>query len=195
MKYLSLPVVCVFLAALLTACQQKPEEKEDAEHVKEEGREVRSWGVQLVERWHGPQNSDDILVDVSVVDKAGNQRLLAKDMVGPILLFEKERRILSCESEDSVAGRGPIVLGLDGGTMDGPEHPGYLRHCAQIEGSNLAVFEYNLVRDGKPYNLVRILDTNAKVVLEKELAGAGDVEVRRAERTYRVHVPEPELPG
>jgi hypothetical protein len=86
-------------------------------------------------------------------------------------------------------------LGLDGGKIDGPEHPGYLRDCRQIEGSNLAVFEYNLVRDGKPYNLVRILDTNAKVVLEKELAGAGDVEVRGAEKTYRVHVPEPELPG
>jgi len=190
-------VACLaFGVTLLAACQEKPKEAEVAEFVEEEMREVEAWSVKLVQRHHGPRDSDAILLDVSVLDKAGTRRLLAKDIVGPILLFEKERKVISCESQGStMVGRGPILFDLNGRKENGPEHPGYLRECKQIEASNLVLLHYNLVREGKPYNLVRILDTDGKVVLEKELYRVGEVKVRRAEKMYRVQVPEPDWPG
>jgi hypothetical protein len=94
-----------------------------------------------------------------------------------------------------MVGDRPIVIDLNGRKVDGPTHPGYLRECKKIEDSNLALLHYNLVRENKPYNFVRVIDTDAKVVLDKELPSAGEVEVATPTKIYRVRVPAPELPG
>lgn len=166
------------------------------EAVSEKSQEIRAWSARLIQREHGPENSDAIMLDVLIVDSSGNERLLAKDIVGPLLVFEDERTILSCESNDIMAAARPIVFDLSGQKTDGSEHPGFLRDCGRIQGSSLAFLHYNLVRDnGMPYNLIRIVDAYGKVVLEKERLGAGEVEIRVGERTYRVRVSEPEFPG
>jgi hypothetical protein len=184
-----------FWAFLVSACHQIPKEPNVAEVVKEESRSVAAWSGQLVQRQHGPPNSDAILLDLSIVDSTGSQRLLAKDLLGPVLVFEAERKIVSCESSGTMVGVRPIVIDLNGRQVVGPDHPGYLRQCKEVEDSNLAFLHYNLVRQNKPYNLVRMIDTDGRLVFEKEMSTIGEVEVRAAGRTYQVHVPEPEWPG
>jgi len=105
-----------------------------------------------------------MLVDIIVVEK-GRTRLLAKDIIGPIVVF------------------------------DGPKHPGYLRECARVECSGLLLLHYNLVRDGKPFNLARVINTEGAVVLERELYRGDQFSVRHGGKTYRVRIPEPDWPG
>lgn len=188
-------VYAAVLAALLASCEEKPQEVGKREIMREEVTDVESWSTKVVQRLHGPPNSDAILVDVTLVDRAGNSRSLVKNIVGPLVFFEEERKIVSCESEGSMVGWGPIIFDLSGHRTNGPEHPGYLRQCDRIEDSSLLLLHYNLMKDGKPYNFARILSTQGKVVLEKELYTAGEFEVSLGEKKYRVRVPEPELPG
>jgi hypothetical protein len=153
------------------------------------------WSAQVIQRHHGPRESDAILIDLFLVQE-GNRRLLAKNIIGPVFVFEDERKLLSCESQGSaMVGRGPVTIGLDGRKTDGPKHPGYLRECARVERSDLLILHYNLVKDGKPYNLSRVLDTDGKIVQDNVFHGAGEFSVIRGGKTYRLRVPEPDLPG
>ena len=200
----------ILSAILLTAaCSQNRRETSSArvpseqstvqaaptEVVNEQLLEEKAWSVQLVQRVRGPKDSDAILVDLSLLEPTGNRRLLAKDLIGPVFVLERERKIVSCEANDVVTGDNPIIIDIGGRKVDGPKHPGYLRRCGQVEDSGLAFFHYNLVRGGAPYNLVRIVDSDRKVVVEKELLGAGDIEVHEENKMYQIHVAEPELPG
>jgi len=181
--------------ALLLGWYVVPSKAADAEVVNEKVRNVPAWAARVIERRHGPPESDAILIDVFLVEK-GRRRLLAKDIVGPLVLFEGERKILSCESQGSaMIGYGPMVLGLDGQKIKGPKHPGYLRDCARIERSDLLLLHYNLVKDGKPYNFARILGTDGKVVHDKVLPGAGEFSIERNGKNYQIRLSEPEVPG
>jgi hypothetical protein len=167
----------------------------EPEVVREESVSVPAWSAQVVQRHHGPRGSDAILIDVFIVER-GNRRLLAKDIVGPLVLFEDKRRILSCESQGSaVVGQGPIVLNLDGRRTQIMKHPGYLRECRRIERSNLLLLQYNLMAEGKPYNLVRVLSAEGKVVLDRKFDDEADLSVSDDGKTYRVRIPAPDLPG
>lgn len=167
----------------------------ESEFVSEEAVDVPAWSMQVIQRHHGPRESDAILIDVFLVEK-GKRRLLAKNIVGPIVLFEDRRRILSCESQGSgIVGQGPVVLDLTGRKIQIKKHPGYLRDCVRIERSNLLLLHYNLVADGTPYNLARVVNTEGKVVLEKKLAEEGDLSVSDEGKTYRIRIPAPDLPG
>jgi len=181
--------------ALLLACQAAPVETGESEVAREESIDVGAWSVKVVQRSHGRPNSDAVLLDVIVVEN-GRTRVLAKNIIGPIVIFDGQRKIVSCESQGSVmVGRGPIVFALDGGKTDGPKHPGYLRHCARVDSSSLLLLHYNLVRDGKPLNFARVIDTEGAVVLERELQRAGEFTVLHRGKTYRLRVPEPDWPG
>jgi hypothetical protein len=92
-------------------------------------------------------------------------------------------------------GDHPVGIDLDGHQVSAPKHAGYLRSCSRVEDSNLVFFLYNLVRNGAPYNIARIVNTNGELVLEKELSDAGTIEVRVANKTYQIRVPQPEDPG
>jgi len=184
----------VALAAILLGSHIFVEAAE-SEVVREESVNVPAWSAQVIQRHHGPPRSDAILIDVFLVE-AGNRRLLAKNIVGPIVLFEDKRRILSCESQGSaIVGRGPIVFDLAGRRTQLMNHPGYLRECERIERSNLLLLHYNLMADGKPYNLVRVLNAEGKVVLEKKFDEEAELTVSDAGKTYRIRIPAPELPG
>jgi len=167
----------------------------EPEVVREESVNVSAWSAQVVQRHHGPRGSDAILIDVFLVER-GNRRLLAKNIVGPIVLFEDKRRILSCESQGSaIVGQGPIVFSLEGGQTQIMKHRGYLRECGRIERSNLLLLQYNRMADGKPYNLVRVLSAEGKVVLDKKFDDEADFTVSDDGKPYRVHIPAPDLPG
>ena len=170
-------------------------EAAEPEVVREESVDVPAWSMQVIQRHHGPPNSDAILIDVFLAEQ-GKRRLLAKNIIGPIVLFENKRRILSCESQgDVMAGRGPIVFDLSGQQTQVAQHQGYLRGCARIERSNLLLLHYNLMADRKPYNLVRVLSAEGTVVFEKKLIEQSEITVSEGGRTYRVRIPAPELPG
>ena len=163
--------------------------------MREESVDVPTWSARIVQRHHGPRDSDAILIDVFLVER-GKRRLLAKNMVGPLVVFEDKRRILSCEAQGSaVVGDGPIVLTLDGAQAQIMEHPGYLRECARIEHSNMLLLQYNLVADGKPYNLVRVVSADGNVVLERKFDDEADLSVSEGTKTYRVRIPAPDFPG
>jgi len=167
----------------------------EPEFVREQAVNVPAWSMQVVQRHHGPMNSDAIVIDLFVVEK-GKRRRLAKNIVGPIVLFEEQRRIVSCESEGSaIVGQGPLALDLNGRRVQLMKHPGYLRTCARIERSALLLLHYNLVGNGAPYNLIRVVATDGRVVLDKKLQGEGEVSVSEGGRTYRIFIPAPELPG
>jgi len=186
-----------FLAwgALFLACQATLVKAGESEIVREESIDVAAWSAKVVQRSHGRPNSDAVLLDVIVVEKE-QTRVLAKNIIGPIVIFDGKRKIISCESQGSaMVGRGPIILALDGGKADGPKHPGYLRECARVERSSLLLLHYNLVRDGKPFNVARIINTEGAVVLERELHRAGEFSVLHEGKTYRVRIPEPDWPG
>jgi len=156
---------------------------------------MKAWSAELVQRYHGRRDSDALIEDLELLEPTGKRRLLAANLIGPIFLFETERTIVSCEANGAMSGDHPLFIDLAGRQTGGPKHPGYLRSCARVEDSNLVFFHYNLVRAGTPYNLARIVNTKGALVLEKELSGAGDVEVRAGDKRYKVHVSDPELPG
>ncbi len=167
----------------------------ESELVREESLNVPTWSMQVLQRHHGPRNSDAILIDVILVQKS-HRRLLAKNIIGPIVLFEEKQRILSCEGQGSaMVGQGPVVFDLSGRRTQAMKHPGYLRKCARIERSNLALFQYNLVANGKPYNLVRVLNAEGQLVLEKKFDDEADLTVSDAGKIYRVRIPAPGMPG
>ncbi|PYI79898.1 MAG: hypothetical protein DME26_22645 [Verrucomicrobia bacterium] len=141
---------------LFLACQAAPVMAGESEIVREESIDVAAWSAKVVQRSHGQPNSDAVLLDLIVVEK-GRTRVLAKDIIGPIAIFDGQRKIISCESQGSaMVGRGPIIFDLDGRKTDGPKHPGYLRQCARVERANLLLLHYNLVRDGKPFSFARL---------------------------------------
>lgn len=181
--------------ALLLGWHEVSLKAADAEVVREKGYDVPAWTARVIERHHGPSESDAILIDIILVENSRG-RLLAKDVVGPLVLFEDERKILSCESQGStMVGYGPMILGLDGQKIRGPKHPGYLRDCTRIERSDLLLLHYNLVKEGKPYNFARIIDTDGKIVHDKVLPGAGEFGIERNGKHYKIRLSEPELPG
>jgi hypothetical protein len=92
-------------------------------------------------------------------------------------------------------GERPIIVDLRGRRTQLPRHPGYLRGCERIERSNLLFLHYNLMTDGKPHNLIRVVTTEGKLVLEKALYEAAELSVSHGGRTYRVRVDAPDWPG
>lgn len=191
------PLVHLMLAVcLLGGCQEKPAEKSNDEVVWEETKFVAAWSANLVQRHRGPANSDAIVSDLILSDRTGKARELAIGIVGPIVLFEAQERIFSCEARGAImTGKAPMVFNLEGNSLEGPEHPGYLRTCFRIQDSSLLLLHYDLMREGKPYSVVRVLDLGAKVVLEKELDGPAELEVSDEGKLYRINIPEPEFPG
>ena len=180
---------------LLLACQLEPLFAGELEFVQKESTHVSAWSSTIIQRYHGPQDSDAIYLDLSLVEKNGARRVLATNIIGPIVLFEEEKKILSCEDNGIVTGIKPIIFDLNGRKKEGPQHPGHLRECERIERSSLLLLHYNLVKDGKPYNFIRILDTDGKVVLEKESHSAEEIVVSYEGKMYRVRVPQPDWPG
>src|SRR5438034_1062656 len=168
---------------LFLACQAAPVMAGESEIVREESIDVAAWSAKVVQRSHGQPNSDAVLLDLIVVEK-GRTRVLAKDIIGPIAIFDGQRKIISCESQGSaMVRRGPIIFDLDGRKTDGPKHPGYLRECARVERSSLLLLHYNLVRDGKPFNFARVINTEGAIVLERELHRAGEFSVLHGGKT------------
>lgn len=184
--------VIILIAILLPKSQLMADE---IEVVREERINVVGWSAQVVQKFHGPRESDAIFLDVMLVENTGLTKVLAINLVGPIIVFEKERKILSCEANNIIKGDRPVILDLEGRKWEGPKHPGYLRDCYQIEGSNLLLLHYNLVKNGKPYNLARLLSTGGRIVLDKEVSGSSEFNVLYEGKTYRVRLPEPEWPG
>ena len=138
-------------------------EAAEPEVVREESVDVPAWSMQVIQRHHGPPNSDAILIDVFLAEQ-GKRRLLAKNIIGPIVLFENKRRILSCESQgDVMAGRGPIVFDLSGQQTQVVQHQGYLRGCERIERSNLL-----LLAPKEPSCSRRNLSNRARLPFPKE---------------------------
>jgi hypothetical protein len=58
-------------AFLPAGCQLKPREAKVAESVDEQSQTVEPWSARLVQRRHGPDASDAILTDVSIVEATG----------------------------------------------------------------------------------------------------------------------------
>lgn len=114
-----------FVSCLAAACSYASEESKPVEAVNErpvadvkraevvnERREaVAAWSARLIQRNHGPEGTDAILLDVSIED-AGGRRPLATNILGPLVVFERERKILSCESTGAMTGARPIVIDL-----------------------------------------------------------------------------------
>jgi hypothetical protein len=189
--------VIAFIActALLLASHAAPSTAGESEIVREESIDVASWSATVVQRSHGPANSDAVLLDVILIERS-RTRVLAKNIIGPIVIFDAQRKLVSCESQGSVmVGRGPIIFQLDGRRADGPNHPGYLRGCARVERSSLLLLHYNLVRNGKPLNFARVITADGAIVVERELYRAGELTLLHEGKTYRVQLPEPDWPG
>ena len=59
----------------------------------------------------------------------------------------------------------------------------------------MLLLQYNLVADGKPYNLVRVVSADGNVVLERKFDDEADLSVSEGTKTYRVRIPAPDFPG
>jgi len=180
---------------LLLAIQLSLLSAGEPEIVKQESTYVEAWSATIIQKYHGPKDSDAILLDLSLVDKNGVSRLLAKNIVGPIVLFEEEKKIFCCEDQGAIVGIKPLIIDLNGGMIKGPKHPGDLRQYNRIEHSNLLLLLYTLVKDGKPYSLIRIFDTDGKIVLEKDSYTEEEIVVSYEGKMYKVGIPQPDWPG
>jgi hypothetical protein len=155
------------------------------------------WSATLVQRFRGPENSDNITLDVELIDREGNKRTLARNILGPVVVFEKDRVVASCEAVGALAmGPHPIFISLSGETKNGPTHKGFVGQCTRIEGAELLLVKYNETRsNGKPYSHIRIIETSGILVLEREFDNAGVLEFPYKGKAYKVNLPAPELPG
>lgn len=155
---------------------------------------VPSWNATLIERERCTARSNTCEVELLLQETNGAPRTLATGMLGEFLVLERSRQVFLCEGTSSPEMKGPVLIAVRGASTLLGNHPGYLRGCGVTGTGEEVLLVYSLVKSGRPYNLVRILDSSGKMIVERRLDGAGDVEFSVAGRTFHVNVPTPELP-
>ena len=164
-------------------------------HVSEHSTVVSGWSAKLIERMHGPQESDAVLVDLFLQEAGGARRLLAKNLVGPFIPLVRSRRVFACESNAAMETKQPLLIDLRAAQHMVAKHPGYLRDCTRVGSDEEIMLHYNLTENAAPYNLVRIIGSDGRILIDRRLNTEGDVEFEVSGKRYRVHVPAPEFPG
>ena len=182
--------VLALMALAVPSWAQQPQEV-----VTEKSRPVEAWSLTLIERDHGPPESDAILTDLFIVPTKGQRRLLIQNLVGPFVPLIKARKIFSCELNDSMMTKGPLIIDLKGQKQELPSHPGYVRDCTTVGTGEEMLLHYNLAENGKFYNLVRVFDSSGRILVERKLDTEGSIDFEVSKRKYSVTVPAPQFPG
>jgi hypothetical protein len=156
---------------------------------------VKSWNAALIERERCVPESDACYMELLLKDARGTTRSLARGLAGDFIVLERARRVFSCEYNAISQTKAPILIMLSGSTVSLSDHPGFLRSCSATGSGEEVLLLYSMVEGGRPYNLVRLLDSSGKSILEKRLNDAGDVDFSVSGKTYHAHIPMPELPG
>jgi hypothetical protein len=163
--------------------------------LRERATPVASWNATLIERERCTAKSGTCEVELLLQETNGAPRTLARGMVGEFLVLERSRQVFLCEGSLALEPRGPVLVPLRGSMTLLGNHPGYLRGCGLTGTGEEVLLVYSLVRSGRPYNLVRILDAGGKQIVERRLDEAGDVEFTIAGKTFHANVPSPEPPA
>ena len=163
--------------------------------LRERATPVASWNAALIERERCTTKGGSCEVELLLQETNAAPRTLAKGMVGEFLVLERSRQVFLCEGSSALQTMGPVLVPLRGSMALLGSHPGYLRGCALTGTGEEVLLVYSLVRSGRPYNLVRILDAGGRLIVERHLDEAGDVEFNVAGKTFHAHVPTPEAPA
>jgi hypothetical protein len=163
--------------------------------LRERATAVASWNATLIERERCIAKSNACEVELLLQEANGVPRILARGMVGEFLVLERSQQVFLCAGTSVLGTKGPVLVPLRGSMSLVGNHPGYLRGCGVTGTGEEVLLVYSLVKSGRPYNLVRILDSGGKLIVERRLDEAGDVDFSVAGRTFHAHIPTPELPG
>jgi len=181
----TLPLIAFAFALDASGAQDTLRERETA---------VTSWNATLIERERCVAKSSTCEVELLIQEKNGVPRTLASGMVGEFLVLEGLHQVFLCEGTTTLETKGPVLIPIRGSMTLVGTHPGHLRGCSVTGSGEEILLVYSLVRSGRPYNLVRILDSGGKLIVERRLDEAGDIEFSISGRTFHAHVPTPEFP-
>jgi len=156
---------------------------------------IAAWSATLIEREHCSRGRAVCEMELLLQDTNGAPRSLARGLAGEFLVLERSQQIFSCEDNRTVETKGPVLISRRGSVTLIGNHPGFLRGCGVTGTGEEVLMVYSLVKNGRPYNLVRIWDSGGRMLVERRLDEAGDIEFSVSGRTYHTHVPTPEPPG
>jgi hypothetical protein len=172
-------------------CQPKPPETVD-----ETSRVVPEWDSRLVYCAYGPEESDNIAIDVYVVKSGGAPVRLGQGLVGDFIPLVKAHVLFACEFNSVMDAKRPIILDLQGKQTLLPEHAGYLRTCTSVGSGEQVLLQYDQVRDpDELFATVRVFGSSGQLIVEKEFLDGGVLEFTDAGQTYSVAISAPEIPG
>ncbi len=160
----------------------------------EESAPVSAWAVKFVTIEHCRPESDVCGTDLYLEDQGKVRRKLMSDMQGPLLLLLKSKKIFACESNAIMETKRPVLIGLAGKTVDLPIHPGYLRSCSIVGTGEEVMLNYSLVEAEQPYSVVRVVNSDGGVLVEKRFNSEGEVEFMILDQKHRANVPAPDWP-
>jgi hypothetical protein len=112
------------------------------------------------------------------------------------------QRVISCNftlhDRARPSGRGlvgtsvPVLVDTMGGRTSMPANVGEsLSACTSTGTGNEVLLVFRVMKDGRPHNFARVVDSNSKLLTEAELDQAGTVEFTVAGKQYTAQVPAP----
>lgn len=154
--------------------------------------ELNSW---LVVTKAGPENSDSIILKVSLLSKDKKSRISFPNMIGPIHISAPNNQIFSCEANFSSAAKSAIAYDLKGNEAFTFEHLGFVRNCGITKDKKIYWLHYNAVKNNKPISIFVALMGNGQVLLKESFEKSKYVKFMYKGNHYSVSVPDAELPG
>jgi len=200
------------MGCLLAACDRHPHSAAQSNHssanrtanvcqarppdvVSESGKAVPEWDSRLVYCAYGPEESDDISVDVWVVKSGAAPVRLAQGLNGDFIPLVKARALFACEYNSVMDAKRPIIVDLQGKQTLLPEHPGYLRNCSGVGSGEQVLLQYDQVRDpDQLFATVRVFGSSGQLIVEKEFLDEGVMAFSENGQTYTAPVSKPEFP-
>src|SRR5690349_2456435 len=86
---------------------------------------VPAWALTLVEIERCRPESDACDTELYVEGPKRKRRLLGSGLTGPFVPLLKAKNVFSCESNEVMGTKGPVLMGLNGKKALLPPHPGY----------------------------------------------------------------------
>ena len=157
---------------------------------------IEEWALEMNTSKSCLPESDVCDVVITLIDKKGHETkitgLVGETYAQPAI---KNKQILACEYNVIMNTKGAKIFELNGSLKKIIPHRGFLRECEITKNGKLYWFQYNLMKNSKPYNHLLVVSKEGETVLEQPLNYGGEFEFNYNDDNYIIILSEPQWPG